>query len=271
MSLLDSELIPDLFLPENINPSFIPSQFSDSMNDFLSDLSQTPPKKKDIKFILTKEDNSKISFLKKKINLRDEDSELPNSNGGRWNKDEQYRFAEAVLLYGNEWKKIQSHVFSRNLTQVRSHAQKFLMKLKETNFYKNLNLDLNLNWTKVMNYLREHIENDILKEVFFSVEQNEEKNAEKKKKNTKKSKRIKNKKNDKLEESHTFINESNCDTNGEISNFFFENDDNGYENNKIEEENKALEKFIACFNNTSEEMNLNSSFDNNTYQFQNEY
>ena len=49
MSLLDSELIPDLFLPENINPSFIPSQFSDSMNDFLSDLSQTPPKKKDIK------------------------------------------------------------------------------------------------------------------------------------------------------------------------------------------------------------------------------
>ena len=183
MSLLDSELIPDLFLPENINPSFIPSQFSDSMNDFLSDLSQTPPKKKDIKFILTKEENSKISFLKKKINLKDEDSELPNSNGGRWNKDEQYRFAEAVLLYGNEWKKIQSHVFSRNLTQVRSHAQKFLMKLKETNFYKNLNLDLNLNWTKVMNYLRDHIENDILKEVFFSVEQNEEKNAEKKKKN----------------------------------------------------------------------------------------
>ena len=44
-----------------------------------------------------------------------------------------------------------------------------------------------------------------------------------------------------------------------------------YENNKIEEENKALEKFIACFNNTSEEMNLNSSFDNYTYQFQDEY
>ena len=58
MALLDSELIPDLFLPENINPSFIPSQFSDSINDFLSDLSQTPPKKKDIKFILTKEDRS---------------------------------------------------------------------------------------------------------------------------------------------------------------------------------------------------------------------
>ena len=93
----------------------------------------------------------------------------------------------------------------------------------------------------------------------------------KKKKNTNKNKRIKNKKNDKFEESHTFINESNCDTNGEISNFFFENDDNGYENNKIEEENKALEKFIACFNNTSEEMNLNSSFDDYTYQFQNEY
>ena len=270
MSLLDYDSLPDLFLSENINHSFIPSTLSDNMNDFLSELSQIPPKKRDVKFILTKEVTPKISFLKKKINLKNEDLGLSNSNGGKWNKDEQYRFAEAVLLYGNEWKKIQNHVFSRNLTQVRSHAQKFLMKLKETTFYKNLNLDLNLNWTKVMNYLKDNIQKDILKEVLFSVEQNEEKNSEKKQKRIrKKDKKIKNKKNQ-FEDFHNFINES-YDTNGENSNFLFDNDDSSYENNKIEEENKALEKFIACFNNTSEEMNLNSSFDNYTYQFQDEY
>ena len=251
MSLLDYDSLPDLFLSENINHSFIPSTLSNNMNDFLSELSQIPPKKRDVKFILTKEVTPKISFLKKKINLKNEDLGLSNSNGGKWNKDEQYRFAEAVLLYGNEWKKIQNHVFSRNLTQVRSHAQKFLMKLKETAFYKNLNLD-------------------ILKEVLFSVEQNEKKNSEKKQKRIrKKDKKIKNKKNQ-FDEFHNFINES-YDTNGENSNFLFDNDDSSYENNKIEEENKALEKFIACFNNTSEEMNLNSSFDNYTYQFQDEY
>ena len=149
------------------------------MSDLFSELTQTPPKK-DIKFILTKEDNSKMNFLKKKINLKTGDWGHVNSNGGRWNKDEQLRFAEAVFLYGNEWKKIQNHIFSRNLTQVRSHAQKFLMKLKETTFYRDLNLDLNLSWTKVMIYLRTNVEKNLLKEVLFSVEQNEEKNVEKK-------------------------------------------------------------------------------------------
>ena len=247
-----------------------PSTLSDDLNDLFSEITQTPPKK-DIKFILTKEDNSRMTFLKKKINLKSGDWGLVNSNGGRWNKDEQLKFAEAVFLYGNEWKKIQNHILSRNLTQVRSHAQKFLMKLKETAFYRNLNLDLNLNWTKVMNYLRNNIEKKVLKEVIFSVEQNEEKNLEKKnlKKESKKNKKIN--KNKKLEESLNSRNESNSDTNGESSHFFFDSDVSSYENNKIEEENKALEKFIACFNNTSQEMNLNSSFDEISYQNEQEY
>jgi SHAQKYF class myb-like DNA-binding protein len=271
MSLIDSDFTPDLFITENIiYSSFNPSTLSDDFSDLFSETSQSPPKR-DIKFILSKEDNSKVNFLKKKINLKNRDWELANSNGGRWNKDEQYRFAEAVFLYGNEWKKIQSHISSRNLTQVRSHAQKFLMKLKETAFYKNLNIDLNLSWTKVMNYLRENVENNVLKEVLFSVEQNEEKFSERKnnKKNLKKSKKIN--KNKKLEESLNSGNESNSDTNGESYHFFFDSDESSYENNKIEEENKALEKFIACFNNTSQGINLNSSFDEISYQNQQDY
>ena len=268
MSLKDSDMIPELFLSDNIESSFLPSTLSDNLNDLFSDSIQVP-QKKDIKFILTKEEDPH-SFLKKKINLKTEKGDWGNgnSNGGRWSKEEQHKFAEAVLQYGNEWKKIQSHISTRNLTQIRSHAQKFLMKLKETSFYKSLNLDINLSWTKVMNYIRSNVEYNVLKEILFSVEQNEEKHMEKKsqKKNTNK----KSKKN-KLEVSLNSSNESNCDTNGECSHFFFDSDESNFENNKIEEENAAFEKFIESFNRTSQDINLNSSFDDLSNQLQEDY
>ena len=258
MSINQSDFIPDLFLPENIECSFQPSTLSDNLNDLFSDLSQKS-QKKDIKFILTKEEYPH-SFLKKKLNLKTEkgDRGSGNSNGGRWSKEEQHKFAEAVLQYGNEWKKMQAHISTRNLTQIRSHAQKFLMKLKETVFYKSLNLDMNLSWTKVMNYIRNNVDFNILKEILFSVEQNEEKNIEKKSK-----KKITNKKSkkNKLELSLNSSNESNCDTNNESSHFFFDNDESLYENNKKEQEDEAFEKFIESFNRTSKDINLNSSFD----------
>ena len=59
---------------------------------------------------------------------------------------------------------------------------------------------------------------------------------------------------------------SKCDTNGDSFRFFLDNDDSNNENDlktiKIkEEEDEALEKFIECFNKTSQEINLNSSFE----------
>ena len=142
------------------------------------------------------------------------------------------------------------------------------MKLKETSFYKSLNLDINLSWTKVMNYIRSNVEYDVLKKILFSVEQNEEKHMGKKtqKKNTNK-KRKKNKSELLLNSS----NESNYDTNGESSHFFFDSDESNFENNKIEEENAAFEKFIESFNRSSQDINLNSSFDDFSNQLQEDY
>ena len=262
MSLADSNYFPDLFLSENSNNYLLNySTISDNLSDIFSDSFQEP-KKKSVKFILTKEETP--SFLKKKINLSLESKEPENLNGGRWNKEEQQRFAEAVLKYGNDWKQIQSHVFSRNMTQVRSHAQKFLMKLKETNFIINEKYDPNLSWTKMMNLLRQNVNYEKLKELLFSVEQNEEKEKRKKeKKNINKSKIKKNKLNSSLNSE----NYSKCDTNGDSSRFFLDNEESNFENDlnksiKIkEEEDEALEKFIECFNKTSQEINLNSSFE----------
>ncbi len=262
MSLVDSNYFPDLFLSENSNNYLLNySTISDNLSDIFSDSFQEP-KKKSVKFILTKEETP--SFLKKKINLSLESKEPENLNGGRWNKEEQQRFAEAVLKYGNDWKQIQSHVFSRNMTQVRSHAQKFLMKLKETNFIINEKYDQNLSWTKMMNLLRQNVDYEKLKELLFSVEQNEEKEKRKKEKKTLNKSKIKK---NKLNSSLNSENYSKCDTNGDSSRFFLDNEESNFENDlnksiKIkEEEDEALEKFIECFNKTSQEINLNSSFE----------
>ena len=179
MSLEKIDIFPDLFLEEKESSCLNFSILSDNLNDIFSEFSEEP-KKKNIKFVLTKKEEApSMTFLKKKISSKLDDNGM--LNGGRWNKDEQFRFAEAVLKYGNDWRQIQRHVFSRNMTQVRSHAQKFLMKLKETNFMMNQKINPNLSWTKIMNYLRENFQYYELKDLFFSVEQKEEKKVEKRK------------------------------------------------------------------------------------------
>ena len=40
------------------------------------------------------------------------------------------RFIEAINFYGNEWKEVQKYIGTRSSNQVRSHAQKFFLKLK---------------------------------------------------------------------------------------------------------------------------------------------
>ena len=139
--------VPDIFSPTNID---------NIENEFKNESKEEPPIKQPIKFILTKQDTPSVSFLQKKtcLKLNDSSTDSDNSNNGRWSKDEQLRFAEAVLNYGNDWKNIQNHVSSRNITQVRSHAQKFLMKLKESNYLLNKGLDQNQSWTKIMNFLK---------------------------------------------------------------------------------------------------------------------
>jgi SHAQKYF class myb-like DNA-binding protein len=257
MSLEESNIFEDLFHIENSDYFFNFSTISDNLNDVLSELSQEHPKK-NIKFILTKEESPSMTFLKKKICNKEENK---NKNDGRWNKDEQFRFAEAVLRYGNDWKEIQNHVFSRDMTQVRSHAQKFLMKLKEMNFMIEQKIELNLSWTKTMNLLRSKFQYNELKELFFSVEQNDVKKVER---NKLKNKIKKNKK-------KNYGEDSNCDTNGDSFHFFTDNEENINEeeikNNEKEEkeEKEALEKFIECFNNTSEDIKLNSSFEDISY------
>jgi SHAQKYF class myb-like DNA-binding protein len=52
-------------------------------------------------------------------------------SNGRWTKEEHQRFIDAIKLHGKNWKKVEEYVATRNGPQVRSHAQKFFLKLEK--------------------------------------------------------------------------------------------------------------------------------------------
>lgn len=54
-------------------------------------------------------------------------------NTGRWTSREQSLFIEGLQKFGRSWKKISKLIQSRTPDQVRSHAQKYEIKLKNKN------------------------------------------------------------------------------------------------------------------------------------------
>ena len=266
--------IPDILLPTN---------YENISNEFYESKEEVPSKHS-VKFISTKLESPSVSLLQKKTTLKptDSSSDSENSNNGRWTIEEQRRFAEAVLKFGNDWKNIQNYVSSRNITQVRSHAQKFLMKLKESNFLKEKGLEQNLSWTKTINFLNNTLTYDELKEVLFSVEQTGHKKIGIRTLKKLQNKQKQNKKNN-LENNSLIFEETNSKSNNyfgtnenihycykyshcEKNYFNLDDEEESYNiKHKIitqeEEEKEILQKFIECFNSPSGEITLNSSFD----------
>jgi SHAQKYF class myb-like DNA-binding protein len=52
-------------------------------------------------------------------------------NVGRWSTEEHNLFLEALRIYGKNWDKIQKHVRTRCVQNIRSHSQKFNQKLEK--------------------------------------------------------------------------------------------------------------------------------------------
>lgn len=50
-----------------------------------------------------------------------------------WSPEEHRRFVEGVRLYKRDWKAIEKHVGTKSVIQIRSHAQKYFMKLQKSN------------------------------------------------------------------------------------------------------------------------------------------
>ena len=80
-------------------------------------------------FTYSEEDNI-LSLSNNNTSIRP-NQEKSKFASGRWHISEHKRFLEAIIKYGNDWKKVEKHIGTRNSSQARSHAQKFFIKLKE--------------------------------------------------------------------------------------------------------------------------------------------
>ena len=251
MSLIGNDNLnfSNIFSP-NISDLFLPAICDNISSDFSDESKEELPSKQPVKFVLTKQETPSVSLLQKKTIQKSSDSSLDsdNSNNGRWTKEEQSRFAEAVLKYGNDWKNIQSFVATRNITQVRSHAQKFLMKLKESSFLKDKGLNTNLSWTKVINFLNNNLTNDELKEVLFSVEQTGHKKMETKShKNLKKIQKKSVNKKSNLDEEDETNSKIMDDTYSQNDNLYYSKYNNCAKNYLCEESKKLESKKMKKF------------------------
>lgn len=54
-----------------------------------------------------------------------------NKRVGRWLLSEHYLFIHAILKYGTDWKKVKRYVKTRSVVQIRSHSQKYLIRLEK--------------------------------------------------------------------------------------------------------------------------------------------
>lgn len=93
------------------------------------------------------DNNNAMSKKRKKTKIISINPE-EDINEGRWDPDEHMRFIEAINKYGNEWKEVQKYVGTRSSNQVRSHAQKFFLKLKN---YKDPTLGVDFTTNNIKN------------------------------------------------------------------------------------------------------------------------
>ena len=52
-----------------------------------------------------------------------------NKKQGRWSQEEQERFLKGCYFFKNDWEKIKDYIKTRTIPQIRSHAQKYLIKI----------------------------------------------------------------------------------------------------------------------------------------------
>jgi SHAQKYF class myb-like DNA-binding protein len=208
-------------------------------------------------FQLIVSDENKQSFLQKKKSRKLKSLSIQNNNtdnsNGRWTKEEHNRFIEAIINFGNDWKKVQKYVSTRTSTQARSHAQKFLMKLRNSEFFKKKNIDNNLSWAKTIHFIKNNFSNDELEFVLKNVHCNVNKENNKKKKKLNKNKLSKLSK----------LNSDSTEFNSDDSESVF-SDFNNNKNFQFNDENKENDPNYLFYLD-DENDNLKANNNNNDY------
>ena len=136
------------------------NSYNQKNNIFISRKTKIPEKdsqhtkKKYIKFISIKKPYFQVEnklCTKNKKNMLD-----PNFYNGRWTEEESNRFIQGIALFGINWKKINTLIPTRTYIQIRSHAQKFFLRMKLCKD-ENLGIDFTLESVKNIQDMINHI------------------------------------------------------------------------------------------------------------------
>jgi len=134
-------------------------------------------------FLSSNDANKKIFFILKKTEEKKGDSNninnflkkkqekfiIKNNVKGRWTKEEQIYFVDMILELDNNWKKIQTKFTTRTIVQIRSHAQKFLMKLKNNSYLREKGLKKCFSWNKTISFLKSVLTIEEIRQIFYSL------------------------------------------------------------------------------------------------------
>ena len=184
---------------------------------------------KPVKFIIQKRKYFKVqNFF--------EPPDKKNKNDGRWSNEEHNKFLKGLELYGINWKKFRNIIESRTLSQVRSHAQKFYLKMKLCK-NENLGIDFTLNSIQnikdMINQIKNNNNNYNIINIFQYLNNEYDNNIENERKKTF-NKNIKKKIN--IEINNNDKNYNNIDFKDKLFNYNLIND-----NYLLEDENKEEE------------------------------
>jgi SHAQKYF class myb-like DNA-binding protein len=97
---------------------------------------QTPTKEKKVsKGHIISIDTSHLKPSDKPTSRHSEQDHGPPADGsktsGRWTAEEHRKFVEALKKYGKQWKKVEDYIQTRSGAQIRSHAQKYFLKIQK--------------------------------------------------------------------------------------------------------------------------------------------
>ena len=222
---------------------------SEKINTIIKNGKESPnANKKIIKFNVTNniDGNDLISYYGKNLI-------------GKWKNDEHQRFIEGVKKYGNDWSLVQKYVRTRTIIQIRSHAQKFMKKLKKLKIFETNNYDFSKSSLKIVHKIIKNLSNkkynQILKlsKPLFNISEIKENKIEL---NKQKEKFEENKFNNDIE---FYFNENNNNKlYGDIRNY----------NDYLTYKDREYISFYDCFNfeNNNEYI---SNYDYNNFEFGN--
>ena len=191
-----------------------------------------------------------------------------NFNEGRWKKEENNQFILGIVLYGNNWKKVKSLIKTRTAVQVRSHAQKFINKMKLCKD-DNLGIDFTLNSKNNINDMITHIKNinpnyDIINIFKILYYKSNNKNKFRKSNKTNKINNYENKIYNILinEEQKKIVNSEKVDVNNILENNQIIDNQNIY-NNNLNIEFPQINNDLFNFNNYNNNINNNLPLNDN--------